>query len=153
FWADGHDDRRTPIRILAPLSVASFLAFFFLAQSFAALLLTGFVALTITSAITPLVESAALRATIRGRASYGFVRGIGSVSFIVSNVGGGILVSRFGLDAVVAWVIAALLSVSASAWFALLADPPLTSPHMLSLKARADAFRTLLGNRRFVILI
>jgi PPP family 3-phenylpropionic acid transporter len=153
FWADGHADRRMPIRVLAPLSVASFLAFFFLAHSFLALLLSGFAALTITNAITPLIESAALRATARGRVTYGFVRGIGSVSFIISNVGGGVLVSRFGLDAVVVWVVVALIAVSASAWFGLRADPPLAPSHMLSPQARAAAFSALLRNRRFVILI
>jgi PPP family 3-phenylpropionic acid transporter len=152
FWADGHADRRRPISILAPLSVLSFVVFFFLARDFAALLLSGFIALTITNAMTPLIESAALRATARGRVSYGFVRGIGSISFIVANVGGGVLVSRFGLDAMVAWVIVALATAAVSA-FALLPDPPLASSHLLSPQARAGAVADLLRNRRFVLLI
>jgi PPP family 3-phenylpropionic acid transporter len=153
FWADGHADRRTPIRLLAPAALAAFLLFFFLARDFPTLLLTGFAALTLMSAITPLVESAALRATATGRISYGFARGIGSISFIMSNVGGGLLIARFGLDAVVVWVLAAMLTVGLSAWSALKPDPPLTAPHALTLSARAEALRTLLRSRRFVTLI
>lgn len=153
FWADGHADRRTPIRLLAPAAVAAFLAFFFVAHDFTSLLLTGFLALTLTNAITPLVESAALRATASGKMSYGFARGIGSISFIIANVGGGVMISRFGLDAVVAWVLVALILVAASAWMALRADPPRVAPHALTLAARAEAVRGLLANKRFVTLI
>jgi PPP family 3-phenylpropionic acid transporter len=153
FWADGHADRRTPIRLLAPAAIAAFLAFFFAAHDFTSLLVTGFFALTLMSAITPLVESAALRATATGKVSYGFARGIGSVSFIISNVGGGFLIARFGLDAVVVWVLAALLAVALSSWLALRADAPLAAPHALTLAARADAVRSLLRNKRYVILI
>ncbi|MFZ2028668.1 MAG: MFS transporter [Vitreimonas sp.] len=153
FWADGHADRRTPIRLLAPAAIAAFIVFFFLAHDFTALLVTGFAALTLMNAITPLVESAALRATATGKVSYGFARGIGSVSFIISNIGGGILIARFGLDAVVVWVLVALCMVALSAWSALRADPPLAAPHALTLAARADAVRGLLRNRRYVILI
>jgi len=71
FWADGHVDRRTPIRLLAPAAIAAFLVFFFLAHDFTTLLVTGFAALTLMNAITPLVESAALRATATGKVSYG----------------------------------------------------------------------------------
>jgi len=153
FWADGHADRRTPIRLLAPAAIAAFLAFFFLARDFTSLLVTGFLALTLMSAITPLVESAALRATATGKMSYGFARGIGSVSFIISNIGGGILIARFGLDAVVVWVLAALFAVALSSWLALRADAPLAAPHALTLAARAQAVRGLLRNTRFVTLI
>jgi len=153
FWADGHADRRTPIRLLAPAAIAAFLAFFFLARDFTSLLVTGFLALTLMGAITPLVESAALRATASGKVSYGFARGIGSVSFIISNVGGGIVIARFGLDAVVVWVLAALFAVALSSWLALHADAPLAAPHALTLSARAEAVRGLLRNKRYVILI
>ncbi len=153
FWADGHGDRRTPIRALAPAALAAFLAFFFLAHGFAMLLALGFVALTLMNAITPLVESAALRATALGRISYGFARGIGSISFIISNIGGGFLVARFGLDAVVAWVIVALALVGLSAWGALKPDPPLVAPQALAVGARLDGVRTLLRNRRFLTLL
>lgn len=153
FWADGHADRRTPVRLLAPAALAAYLAFFFLARDFTTLLVTGFAALTLMNAITPLVESAALRATARGGVSYGFARGIGSVSFIISNIGGGLLIARFGLDAVVVWVIVALSMLGLSAWGALQSDPPLAAAHALTLKARADGVRTLLANKRFVTLI
>ncbi|MBS0384431.1 MAG: MFS transporter [Proteobacteria bacterium] len=153
FWADGHADRRTPIRLLAPAALAAFLVFFFLAHDFPTLLLTGFAALTLVNAITPLVESAALRATALGKVSYGFARGVGSISFILSNIGGGFLVARFGLDAVVVWVLVALCMVGLSAWGALKPDAPLAAPHALTMAARAEAVRSLLRSRRFVTLV
>ena len=153
FWADGHDDRRTPIRLLAPGALLAFLVFFFLAHDFPALLLSGFFALSLMNAITPLVESAVLRATARGRVSYGFARGIGSVSFIISNVCGGLLIARFGLGAVVVWVLSALAMAALSAWGALKPDAPLAPHRSLTLKARAGAVRALLANKRYVILI
>ncbi|MBI3437215.1 MAG: MFS transporter [Proteobacteria bacterium] len=153
FWADGHADRRTPIRLLAPAAIAAFIVFFFLAHDFTTLLITGFAALTLMNAIVPLVESAALRATAQGKVSYGFVRGIGSVSFIISNVGGGILIARFGLDAVIVWVLVALSLVVLTAWRALRADPPLAASHALTFAARVQAVRNLLRNKRYLTLI
>src|SRR5262249_553273 len=70
-----------------------------------------------------------------------------------ANIGGGFLVARFGLDAVVAWVIVALASVGISAWGALQPDPPLVAPQALGVGARLDGVRTLLRNRRFLILL
>jgi PPP family 3-phenylpropionic acid transporter len=150
FWADGVDDRRAPIRLVLPAAVAAYAAFFFLADGFWPLLAFGFVALSLTQALTPLVEAATLRATAQGKITYGLARGLGSVSFIFANVAGGILIARFGLGAVVVWTLAGLSLAALSAWFTLPSDPPLARTRGV---ARVGALRDLLRSRRYLVLI
>lgn len=151
LWADGAADRRTPIRLISLAALAAYAVFFFLAQGFWALLTIGFVALSLSQALTPLVEAATLRATAQGRLSYGFARGMGSIAFIIANIAGGFLVARFGLGAVVVWVLAGLATVGASAWLGLSPDPLVR--HVRDGAGRLDALGDLLRSRRFLILI
>lgn len=150
FWADGAADRRMPIRLISLAAVIAYAAFFLLARDFWTLLAIGFVALSLTQALTPLVEGAVLRATAEGRISYGLARGIGSVTFIIANIAGGVLIARFGLGAVVVWTLALLSLAALSAWGALQPDKPTIRAHSA---ARVDALRALLRSRRFLILV
>ena len=150
FWADGADDRRTPIRLVLLAAIIAYAAFFFIADDFWSLLAIGFVALSMTQAATPLIEAATLRATAEGKIAYGVARGIGSVTFIVANIAGGFLIARFGLIAVVVWTLTFLSLTALSAWGALKPDPPTTRAPSA---ARFDALSTLLRSRRFLILI
>src|SRR5262249_18054529 len=129
FWADGVRDRRTPLRVLGIGATAAFAVFFFVAQGFWQLLICGFLALTLSQAASPLVEGALLRATAQERRSYGFSRGIGSLSFIAANVAGGVVIARFGLDAVAVWVISGYGIYALSALIGLKPDPaPIEAP-------------------------
>jgi PPP family 3-phenylpropionic acid transporter len=130
-------------------AVLAYAVFFFLARDFWSLLATGFVALSLTQAATPLIEAAALRATAEGKISYGIARGIGSVTFIIANIAGGVLIARFGLGAVVAWTLTLLSLAALSAWGVLKPDPP-RAP---TAAARLAALRLLLRSRRFLILV
>jgi len=150
FWADGAADRRTPLRVVLTAAVVAYAAFFFLAQGFWALLGFGFIALSLTQALTPLVEAATLRATAEGRLSYGMARGIGSAAFILANIAGGVLIARFGLGAVVAWTLVTLSLSALSAWTVLRPDPPAAPAQG---KARLEGLRSLLRSHRFLILI
>ncbi|MBX3510947.1 MAG: MFS transporter [Hyphomonadaceae bacterium] len=152
FLADGVRDRRMPIRICVAASLLAYVAFFFAAQSFAALLITGFLALSLMQAVVPLVEAATLRATAQGRFSYGIARGIGSVAFIVANIAGGVLVARFGVGAVVVWVLCGLAMTAATAMWSLKPEPGADAPAP-SAAARRGAVAALLRSRRFVIVI
>lgn len=149
YWADGASDRSAPLKIVSLAAVAAYAAFFFLADGFWALLVLGFLALSLSQSLTPLIEAATLRATAAGKLNYGMARGIGSFAFIVANVAGGILISRFGLGAVVVWVVSGMALVVATSWLGLPRDPPLAHARA----ARAGAIGGLLRNRRFVILI
>src|SRR5690606_26202923 len=68
-WADGVSDRRTPLRVISICALAAYAAFFFLAAGFWQLLVLGFVALSLTASMTPLIEAATLRATADGKLS------------------------------------------------------------------------------------
>lgn len=150
FWADGAADRRTPIRLVLLAAIVAYAAFFFLAHDFWSLLVIGFIALSLTQVATPLVEAATLRATAQGKITYGFARGIGSVTFIIANVAGGILIARFGLIAVVAWTLTWISLAALSATATLKPDPPL---QRIAGAARLDALRMLLRSRRFIVLV
>jgi PPP family 3-phenylpropionic acid transporter len=150
YWADRVADRRAPLRAVASGALVAYAAFFFAARDFWSLLALGFVALSLSQALTPLIEAAALRATARGRISYGVARGIGSLAFIVANVAGGALVARFGVGAVVVWTLMSFASLVASAWLALKPDP---ASHAAAHASRSGGVGELLRNRRFVILI
>jgi PPP family 3-phenylpropionic acid transporter len=149
FWADGLADRTAALRYGAAAALCAYATFFFVPQDFWSLLVVGFVALSLTQGLTPLVEAAVLRATQQGPINYGMARGIGSIAFIVANVAGGALVSRFGPDAVVAWVLCSLALVLTSSWAGL----PRERAQAPARAARVGAMRDLLRNRRFIVLI
>lgn len=149
YRADKASDRAAPLKVIAAAAVIAYAAFFFLAHGFWPLLILGFVALTLTQSMTPLLEAATLRATSEGKISYGVARGIGSIAFIAANIAGGMVVSRFGLGAVIVWVLLGLSTTAATAAFGLKRDPPPPRP----LAMRAGGLGELLRNRRFVILI
>ncbi|MEJ0059468.1 MAG: MFS transporter [Terricaulis sp.] len=72
FWADGAADRRTPIPpLLATLAVAAYLGFFFVAHDFTSLLVFGFLALTLSQALSPFVEGAVLRRATKAKSRTG----------------------------------------------------------------------------------
>lgn len=148
-WTDSVADRSMPLRIIAIAALISFAAFF-MAHGFWPLLLLGFVALSMTQSLTPLIEAATLRATQSGRINYGVARGIGSVAFIAANILGGFIVARFGLGAVVVWVLSGIATLTASAWLALPNDPPLKAPNG---EARRSSIAVLLSNQRYLVLI
>lgn len=122
-WADGFKDRRTPLGFLGCASAALYATFFF-AEGFWALLVTSFLAQTLAMAMTPLIEGAILRrALTSGGLSYGLARSIGSMAFIASNILGGAMVARFGVDVVGIWLVASMSAAALSALFALAPDP------------------------------
>jgi PPP family 3-phenylpropionic acid transporter len=90
--------------------------------------LSGFVAIlaayTLAAAalapVLPFADAFALRGLRRHTASYGSVRLWGSVTFIVANVGGGLLLARLGAANVI-WAVVAALTLGAAAALAL--DP------------------------------
>lgn len=154
FWADGAADRRAPMQILSVAGLAAYAAFFFLAHEFWTLLALGFFALTVVQGLVPLVEAATLRATARGRFSYGVARGIGSLAFIFANTAGGAVVARFGVGAVVVWVVSGLALTGAATWLGLKHDPPSEAARVAQTReGRLESIKSLLRSRRFLTLI
>lgn len=148
YVADRAPDRSAPLKFVLLAAILAYGAFF-LAEGFWPLLLLGFLALTTTQTMTPLIEAAILRATAEGKISYGVGRAIGSIAFIAANVLGGIAVARFGLIAVVVWVLAGLTVAAATGWVGLHPDPP----PQRTATSRSGGLNELLRNRRFLILI
>jgi MFS transporter, PPP family, 3-phenylpropionic acid transporter len=149
-WADGFADRRGALRVLSVVALALY-ALFFNAQGFWALALTSFLAQTIAQAMTPLVEGAILRGTVRhGGLSYGISRGIGSIAFIISNVLGGLLIARFGIGAVGVYVVACMLAAMATALFVLSPDPT-ENGEKSGFRARLGEALSLFRNRAFAM--
>lgn len=149
YRADTSADRALPLKVIALAAVFAYAAFFLLAQGFWQLLLLGFVALTLTQSMTPLIEAATLRASAQGKISYGIARGIGSIAFIGANVLGGMVVARFGITAVVIWILCGLSITACTSWFGLQRDPP--PPR--TTKSRSGGASELLRNRRFMTVI
>lgn len=149
-WTEGFADRSTPLRAVALAALGMFAAFF-LADDFLTLAVLGFFALTFLQALTPLCELALLRATKEGRLSYGVGRGIASCAFIIANIAGAALIARFGLGAVIVWILSGLVMVCVSAWHGLGPDP--SPPGARSAQAQAKGALLLLRTPRFVLLI
>ncbi|ANP47291.1 MFS transporter [Candidatus Viadribacter manganicus] len=149
YRADRAADRAAPLKLIALAATIAYAAFFFLADGFWQLLAFGFVALSVTQALTPLIEAATLRATAQGKMSYGVARGIGSVAFIGANVLGGVVTAHFGVAAVVVWVLCGLSLTTFASWFGLHRDPRPERP----ITSRGGGVGALLGNRRFLIVI
>jgi PPP family 3-phenylpropionic acid transporter len=106
----------------ALVSVAAF-ALAGLMSGFAAILAAYALAATVLAPVLPLGDAYALRG-LRGRMPrYGPVRLWGSVTFIVANLGGGLLLARLGAGDVI-WAVTAALALTAAAALAL----PRTTP-------------------------
>lgn len=149
YHTDRANDRALPLKLITLAAVFAYAGFFLLAQGFWQLLIFGFVALSLTQSLTPLIEAAILRASMQGRISYGIGRGIGSIAFIAANILGGVVMTRFGIGAVVVWVLCGLSVTAITAWLGLRRDPPPPRTHI----SRSGGASALLRNRRFLILI
>lgn len=150
-WADGFKDRRTPVRLLAPLSLVLFAVYLTLADGFFALFAIAFAANSIAQAVGPLIEGAALRAGQDGRIPFGVSRGIGSTFYVIGNVGGGALVAAIGLVAVPIWTLTCLIVVNLVVWFLL--SPDATPPQVGGFRARLKSGLKTAATPRFGLLL
>jgi MFS transporter, PPP family, 3-phenylpropionic acid transporter len=92
-------------------------------SGFVAILVAYALASVVFAPVLPFADAYALRG-LKGRASsYGSVRMWGSVTFIVANIGGGLLLARLGaLDIIWAVVAALVLNAAAALWLGPLAS-------------------------------
>jgi PPP family 3-phenylpropionic acid transporter len=90
-------------------------------SGFVAILATYALATALLAPVMPFADALALRGLRSHTASYGSVRLWGSVTFIVANVVGGLLLARLGAANVI-WAVVAALALGAAAALAL--DPP-----------------------------
>jgi MFS transporter, PPP family, 3-phenylpropionic acid transporter len=133
----------------AAASVAGF-ALIGLSSGFVGILAAFALAAVVSAPVLPLADAMALRA-LKGRArSYGSVRLWGSVTFIVANLGGGVLLTRLGAGEVI-WAVVAALALTALAAFALgrlapeATEPAAARPAGASLWRRPGFVAVVLG--------
>jgi len=107
-------------RALIAASFASVLGFALVGavSGFVAILVAYALATAVLAPALPFADAFALRGLKRHAASYGSVRLWGSVTFILANVGGGLLLTRLGAGNVI-WAVVAALTLSAAAALAL----------------------------------
>src|SRR5262249_13815945 len=95
------------------------------ASGFVAILATYALAAAVLAPVLPFADALALRGLRARPSSYGSVRLWGSVTFIVANMGGGLLRARLGAADVI-WAVVAALALTATAALAL--DSPGPDP-------------------------
>jgi MFS transporter, PPP family, 3-phenylpropionic acid transporter len=101
---------------LVAVSIASVAAFVLigLSSGFPAILAAFALAAMAISPVLPLADAYALRGLQGGSHRYGSVRLWGSVTFIIANLGGGLLLGRLGAHDVI-WAVVAALGLTAGA--------------------------------------
>lgn len=107
-------------RALIAASFASVIGFALVGavSGFVAILAAYALATAVLAPVLPFADAFALRGLRRHGTSYGSVRLWGSVTFIVANVGGGLLLARLGAANVI-WAVVAALGLGAAAALAL----------------------------------
>lgn len=123
--ADRAQDRRTVMAGLAVMALIAGCAFYFSQGFWAILFVTVF--LTIShGALGPLIENLTMLVTAARGLSYGRVRSLGSVAFILMAIAGGFIMQDRSSETVLA-VVVIWLVLTVAAVFALPAPPPV--PH------------------------
>lgn len=152
-WADGFGDRSMPVRLLATAALL-FQAGFFLSDGLLQLAILSFAATTAAQAIVPLVEGAALRASLRADGlPYGACRAMGSAVFVAGTIMGGFLVGAIGVAAAPIMLLTTLSLTAASAWFGLKPDINPTRATTLGFGARLRLGLSLLRRPPFALAV
>ena len=104
--ADRRGERKRLV-ILLLTGVAAGYSLYFFADGFWQILAVALIVAVFNSAVNPVGDSLTMLNASRGYTDYGRVRLWGSVSFIITSFLGGVLLGRWGEDAIL-WVILAL---------------------------------------------
>ncbi len=121
-WADSFRLRRTAL-IFMSFAVALAYALMALPLGFAGWTLVWFAASSAFSTLAPLTDVIALNRARAHGFNFGWPRGIGSVAFIVANVGMGSILAWGSPDLVLVWITAAVALTAVAARWLLPPDP------------------------------
>ncbi len=106
WWAESLRDQRLALRAVAGLMFAtSFLLLFTEAKILIAVL--AMLMLFSFGCLVPLTDTAVLRADKQGLLTYGKSRGVGSIAFILANLLGGVIITRYGEQSGLWWIVGA----------------------------------------------
>lgn len=150
IWADGFELRRSPMVLMLFVTTLAYTAIAF-THGFLFWVACWFIATTLISTVSPLTDVLALRRAARERFNYGWPRGIGSAAYIVGNVGGGFLLARMGVDAVLVWTVVAALLATGAAIFLVPNEPVHESGERTLGRERWRGLGGLLRDREFML--
>lgn len=114
IWADRAARRRDAILGFSALALLVFLVHIPVREPVVLLVLAGFAGVAVTGVI-PLIDAFAMGQARTKRFEFGPARALGSATFVIGNLGAGALVSAFGGEAALVWILvgAALTVVAA----------------------------------------
>jgi PPP family 3-phenylpropionic acid transporter len=143
LWADGFARRRTPLALLG-VGVAAAYAGLALSHGFWAWLGLWFVAQSLFSNLSPLTDVITLRRARTEGFAYGWPRGMGSAAYVVANFGMGFVIGRTSPEALMIWIIAAVLVAAAAARWLLPPDRVHEAGEVLARSERLKGFGALM---------
>ena len=122
LWADGFKLRRTPVMLLAAGSAIAYGAISLL-EGFWFWFAAWFVASSLVATLPPLTDVLGLRMARREGFAYGWPRGIGSVAFVLANIGMGWALTLFSHQAILYGTIGFSALCALGAWILLPPEP------------------------------
>lgn len=150
-WADSFKLRRTAL-IWMGAGVAALYALLALPFGFAWWMVVWFAASSMASTLPALTDVIVLRRAASDGFNYGWPRGLGSVAFIVANVGVGWLLARGSPEIVLVWMVAASAIAALSARLLLPADQ-VHDDHPASLQDRLAGLEDLIRDPAFMTAV
>jgi PPP family 3-phenylpropionic acid transporter len=114
FWSDGLRRAKDPLIALCWLTLAFWIAHIPVREPWM-LVTLAFLTGAALYPVIPLSDSLAVREARRGGFAFGPIRAIGSSAFIVANLACGALISVFGGEAMLAWMIGSTLLLAVMA--------------------------------------
>ena len=152
IWADSFRSRRTALVVLS-IIVAVFYAAMVLPMGFAGWAVVWFAASTAFSALPPLTDVIALKRAREEGFNFGWPRGMGSVAFIVANVGMGAILAWGTPELVLVWITAAAGLMAVAARYILPDDPVHAVGEGRSKADRFASLGVLLRDRAFMTAV
>ncbi len=152
IWADSFVLRRTPMMLLG-LGAAGATALMAAPFGFWWWFGIWFAASSLMSAVAPLTDVIALARSRSDGFNFGWPRGIGSVAFVVGNIGMGAILVRTAPASVLVWVASAAAVMGVSARLLLPPDPVREEGGKASFADRWAGLNSLVRDRDFMLAV
>lgn len=113
FWFDRAARRRNPIIVFVLLALILFIAHWPIHSPVLLIVMAGLAGAALTGAI-PIVDAFAMHQSRTKGFGFGPARAMGSASFIVGNIGAGVLIGLMGPPVALVWIVSGLALASLS---------------------------------------
>ncbi len=151
-WADGFRIRRTPM-ILLGLAAAACYGLIGVVSGYGPWLVFWLAASTLLATLIPLADVLTMRRARVEGFNYGLPRGIGSIAFVVANIGMGGLLAWTGPDLIIVWICVAGLLAAVAARTLLPPDPVHEGGERPERRDRWRGVSELMLNRPFLLAV